>query len=143
MIYVLLDDAGEVCSLTFDAKEAHQHGAYETRNDWATFAQAQARADELNAMDCSDVEFIATDAGEWVSSRYDVIVLPAVGDDVSYGFNGDCYPCGQIASISASKRVVRTNTGKTFYRRRQTGSWVMSGTWSLVRGHHRSLNPEF
>lgn len=119
----------------------------ENRNDWKTYADAQAVAAALGA------GYIATDAGSHVSPRYDVQTLPKVGDDVSYAFNGDSYPCGKIVSISAGpvfRKIVTeetTNNGtvhkNTFWRRRLSGSWVMNRTWSLVAGHVSKTNPEF
>jgi hypothetical protein len=87
---------------------------------------------------------IATDSGEWVWPRYSAIAAPAVGDLVSYAFNGDSYPCGTIVSVSKSLRVVKTSTGETFYRRQQSGTWKKEGgTWSLISGHHNERNPSF
>ena len=86
---------------------------------------------------------IATDAGEWMYPRYDVIEAPKVGDKVSYAFNGDYYPCGEIVSISESLKVIKTSTGKRFYRRKLTGAWINNGTWCLIPGHVSRLNPEF
>jgi len=113
----------------------------ENRNDWKTLAAAQEVAYALGA------GFVATDAGPHVSPRYDVIKLPAVGDLVSYAFNGDSYPCGKIVKISGSLRRVeaREENGSVhvFFRRRLTGSWIKDGTWSLVAGHVSTQNPSF
>ena len=123
---------------------------YESRNDWKTMAAAEEVAAALGP------EYVATDAGPYVSPRYDVIALPKVGDAVSYSFNGDSYPCGHVISISAGpnfRRIVahEPRGGKhvgevrehVFWRRRKTGSWVMNGTWSLVAGHVDERNPSF
>lgn len=112
-------------------------GSVESRWDWNSFEAAQEVAAALGA------GYIATDAGPNVSPRYDVIELPKVGDAVSYGFNGDYYPCGEIVSISKSLKKITTSTGRAFFRRRLTGSWVNAGTWSLVPGHVNKRNPEF
>jgi len=109
----------------------------ENRNDWPTINHAKAVADALGA------DYIATDAGPYVSPRYDVIKLPKVGDEVSYTFNGDHYPCGTVASISTSMRIVTTTEGQKFYRVRDTGCWKYNKTWSLEMGHVSKLNPEF
>jgi hypothetical protein len=77
------------------------------------------------------------------SPRYDVIQLPKVGDDCSYAFNGDYYPCGQVKSISKSLKIIVTTEGQKFYRRGETGTWKYNKTWSLVKGHISKLNPEF
>lgn len=120
----------------------HDHPNAESRWDWNTSEAAQLVANALNNT-IGEVRFIATDAGEHVSPRYDVIELPKVGDKVSYAFNGDYYPCGEITSISKSLRIITTSDGRKFYRKRQTGSWVSDRTWSLVNGHHNRRNPEF
>jgi hypothetical protein len=87
--------------------------------------------------------FIGIDNGECVWPRFDVARRPAVGDEVSYAFNGDYYPCGKVAKISDSLRLITTDGGMKFYRRRNSGSWLNRGTWSLVQGHISRLNPEF
>lgn len=112
------------------------------RNDWKTMLDAELIAAALNDT-VKENRYLATDAGPHVSPRYDVIELPRVGDKVSYAFNGDSYPCGEIVSISKSLKVIVTSEGKKFYRRRQTGSWINNGTWSLVPGHISKWNPEF
>lgn len=115
----------------------------ETRNNWKTFDDAKEVAAALGE------GFIATDAGSNVSPRYDVQCLPKVGDDVSYAFNGDSYPCGKIVSISKSLKVIVTKDEakgegvKKFYRVRETGTWRNAGTWSLISGHHYTQNPSF
>lgn len=111
--------------------------SYFTRHDFGSLAEAQAVADELGD------NYIATDAGRGCSPQFDVEVRPQIGDDVSYAFNGDYYPCGQIVKISPTMKKITTSNGDTFYRLRQTGSWKMNGTWSLVSGHHNKRNPSF
>jgi len=86
---------------------------------------------------------IACDHGAHCSPRYYTAEVPFMGDAVSYAFNGDYYPCGFVASISKTLKKITTTEGQTFYRRRNTGSWVMSGTWSLVGGHIERQNPHF
>lgn len=86
---------------------------------------------------------IACDRGASCSPRYYVAAVPAVGDPVSYAFNGDYYPCGSVAAVSKTLKKITTTEGQVFYRRRLTGSWVMDSTWSLVIGHIERLNPEF
>lgn len=110
---------------------------YTYRGDFETLEDAQAIADELGDA------YLATDAGRCCSPRFDVQHKPQVGDKVSYGFNGDYYPCGEIASISKTLKKITTTTGDSFYRLRQTGSWKMNKTWSLVSGHHDVRNPSF
>jgi len=119
-----------------EVTEGHGPGT-ETRNDWKTLFEATEVADALGN------DFIAVDEGCHVSPRFDVIKLPQVGDDVSYGFNGDYYPCGQIVSISESLKLIKTSDGSKFYRVKETGSWRMNGTWTLVKGHVNKRNPSF
>lgn len=109
----------------------------ENRNDCKTFDEAKEVAAALGS------DYIATDAGEWTSPRYDVQKLPQIGGKVSYAFNGDYYPCGVITAISKSLKIISTSEGRKFYRVRETGSWRNAGTWSLVQGHISKLNPEF
>jgi hypothetical protein len=109
----------------------------ETRNDWHTFDKAAEVADVLGT------EYIATDAGNGVSPRYDVIQLPKIGDKVSKAFNGDSYPAGVIKSISKSLKLIVKDEGDKFYRVRETGSWRNQGTWSLTPGHVYTQNPSF
>lgn len=87
--------------------------------------------------------YIATDDGEWVSPRYEVIKAPKVGDEVSKAFNGDYYPMGVIAKVSKSLKVIETSAGIKFYRRKLSGAWINGGMWSLVPGHIQRWNPEF
>lgn len=123
------------------------HGArwdwnWTSRNDWDTMEHAENMAAFANEAAGSE-KYMATDAGQYCSPRYDVIAKPAVGDDVSYAFNGDYYPDGQIKSISKTMKVITTTTGDRFYRVRETGCWKMNGTWSMVGGHIERQNPHF
>jgi len=88
---------------------------------------------------------VATDAGVYRSPRYDVIEPPVVGAPVSYAFNGDSYPDGVVTHVTAGTfRVVKTDTGSVYYRRKKTGTWLKKGgTWSLVSGHCSKQNPHF
>ncbi len=140
MIYVHITESN---ARVVTSEEAKQLGYVNVQNrwDWNTMQAAEDVALLLNLH--SDEKYIAVDSGSGVSPRYDVVRMPQVGDDVSYGFNGDYYPCGKIASISKTLKKITTTEGKEFYRRRQTGSWVMNGTWSLVRGIHNEQNPHF
>ncbi len=111
------------------------------RNDFDSFMLAQAIADSASRL--TGRTYIATDSGEGCYPRYDVIEAPAVGEEVSYAFNGDYYPCGTIVSISKSMKLITTSTGRKFYRSRQSGSWLNGGMWSLVSGHISEKNPSF
>lgn len=119
-------------------------GEWQDRNDWYSWGEVARIASDLNAIARdSEHTYMATDAGPHCSPRYDVIVAPRVGDPISYAFNGDCYPCGEIVRISDSMRVIRGSEGDIFYRRKLSGSWVKGGTWSMVHGHVSKRNPSF
>lgn len=111
--------------------------------DWesVSFEHVQQLAAKLS--EAEDELYIATDAGEYVYPRYDIIKAPIVGGVVSFTFNGDYYPCGEIISISDSLRVITTSTGHKFYRRKNTGKWLMKQIWALVGGYHNAKNPSF
>lgn len=116
--------------------------AWVNRNNWRTFHEAREVAVSASAL--AGELYLAIDNGDHVYPRFDVIRAPAVGDPVSYSFNGDSYPDGEIVRISASLRVVTTSTGGTYYRRGASGCWKRKGgTWSLIHGHVHRLNPEF
>lgn len=98
------------------------------------------------------------DYGSNVSPRYDVVQVPRVGDEVSYAFNGDSYPCGKVTKVSHFKaygggvscRRVEAQEGEgdqlrthIFWRLGDTASWRKDKTWSLVQGHHYKQNPSF
>lgn len=152
-IYATREDGQVVSAEIVDSS----HPAQECRWDWETYAKAQEIAAALN-LAAGKVLYVATDAGAHCSPRYDVQKLPQVGDDVSYAFNGDSYPCGKITKISAGPDFRRIETQEVlgngavrkevFYRRCRDGkatggAWVLRGTWSLVIGHISKTNPEF
>lgn len=118
---------------------------FDDRNDFKSFATAEAYA--ARATELTGKLHIPTDSGAHVSPRYDVIEAPEVGDDVSYAFNGDSYPCGKIVKISESMRRIETHDEKrgkrVFYRRGQSAAWIADKTWSLVPGHVYTQNPSF
>ena len=114
---------------------------YISRWDWHSFDEVVKIADQLTVNEGS--LYLPVDKGEWVSPRFDVIKAPAIGDRVSRGFNGDYYPCGEISSISKTLKKITTTTGHTFYRKRNTATWLCGGTFSIVQGHISKLNPSF
>jgi hypothetical protein len=117
----------------------HSEG-WVSRHDFKTFEQAQEVADAASIFE--GVDYIATDAGAHTSPRYDVIKAPQLLDPVSYSFNGDSYPCGYIKTISKTMKKITTTDGHTFYRYKQTGSW-MRKCWYMVGGHIEERNPHF
>jgi len=117
---------------------------WKNRNDFKTFLQAEEVAEAANLSGGFEGGIlIAVDAGPNVSPRYNVIRLPTVGDKVSYTFNGDTYPDGEIVSVSSLFTKIVTSTGSCYYRRRKTGTWLKDRTWSLVQGHETTRNPSF
>lgn len=115
------------------------------RNSFKTIQDAERIA--AQATEATGELYVAADSGAHVSPRYDVIKAPKVGDEVSYAFNGDSYPCGKITKISDSlRRVVaeEENGAKhVFYRRRNSGAWIKDQTWHLTPGHVYTQNPSF
>lgn len=86
---------------------------------------------------------LAIDRGEGVSPRFDIILAPKVGDEVSKSFNGDSYPMGKITAISPSMRVITTSTGAKFYRQGpRSGAWTKN-SFSMIPGHVYEQNPHF
>ena len=120
-------------------KAQHEEG-WVSRDDFKSFEQAQEVADAASCFD--GVDYIATDEGGHSLMRFDVIKAPKMLDEVSYTINGDYYPCGHIKSISKTMKKIVTTTGKTFYRKRNTGAW-MDHCWAMVQGHHTDKNPHF
>lgn len=112
-----------------------------TRNDLHSFPVAEFLAQQATEL-TGDVH-VATDNGPNHHPRYDVVRAPKVGDLVSYSFNGDTTPCGQVTRVSESLRRVETSEGRVFYRVQRTGCWRNNGTWSLVGGHRHERNPSF
>lgn len=121
--------------------------AYKNFDDAQAAAQIANRADPRRGGQCSEDRdiYIATDGGEGLWPRYDVVRIPQVGDKVSVGFNGDAYPRGVIVSVGAGKRmVVTTDEGNKYNRFRKTGTWREAGNgWSLIHGHVNERNPSF
>lgn len=74
---------------------------------------------------------------------YAVERMPKIGDVVSYGFNGDWYPCGTIEKISKTMKKVTTSDGGVFWRQGNTATYKRAGTWTLARGVHNDRNPHF
>lgn len=124
-----------------EVAETHQAG--EGWIDRHSFTSLEFAADiALQVSALKGKTFIATN-NPHCRPQFDIVELPSIGDNVSGYFNGDSYPEGEVTSISKSYKVIETSTGKRFYRKRQTGSWISNGTWSLIGGHHNTRNPSF
>lgn len=143
MYYVIFDTITKPVQVTDEykvAEAARKEGKItKSRNDLGCMAEAKAMA--LHATELTGDKFVPVDNGEHHHPRYDFVRAPKVGDEVSYAFNGDYYPAGKVARVSDSLRVVTLEGGRKFYRRRETGSWLNNGTWSLVQGHVEARNP--
>lgn len=134
MIYVKMVDGVAV-----DYSEKYVAGDnWQSRWDWKSLEHVESICDQLKDKNT----FLPVDRGPSTAPRYDLIVAPKVGDDVSYALNGDSYPDGQIVAITKSFKTIKTSTGKAYRRRKLSGSW-QSGCWSLIPGHHSERNPHF
>lgn len=118
-------------------------GGWLNRNDIDSFMLALQIAG--SAIRFSKKAYIAIDRGSDTSSRFDVILAPGVGDDVSMNFNGDSYPIGKITAISATMKMITVNGARgvmKFYRKNTTGAWLSNG-WALIPGIRNDFNQEF
>ncbi|WXB48017.1 hypothetical protein WCWAEYFT_CDS0315 [Vibrio phage VB_VaC_TDDLMA] len=106
------------------------------RNKFKTLESAQKVCEQFG-----EDTYMVVDKGEYILPRFDVIEKPRVGDKVSYAFNGDSTPCGEIKSISKSLKVITTTDGQKFYRKGLSGTWKYNKTWSLISGHQEERNP--
>lgn len=117
------------------------------RGDFKTFEDATRIASSANRYLANGTRrFIPVDAGPHTHPRFDVIEAFKVGDAVSYSFNGDTYPDGEIIKIGGGRReTITTSTGRRYNRYKLTGSWrsAGTGTWALCRGHIYEQNPSF
>lgn len=146
MLYVEFSINSEVVAVH---EERPQTGArigvlIECRWDWRSRAFADVEELAAKVTKFTGKTHVAVDAGEHVTPRYDIIKMFEVGDLVSYGFNGDWYPCGKIAAISPSLKVISTTDGSRFHRKGQSAAWKKDGrTWTLARGVIDERNPSF
>lgn len=140
MLYIKFSPSGLPIEIRDEFPEelkANWDNAWQNRNDWASRAEVDRIARYLTAM-TGDL-YVGTER----DSSFDIVRAPKVGDEVSYSFNGDTYPDGVVVKVTKGLQV-KTSTGRTYRRHRDTGSWVQSGgTWSLVRGHIYEQNPHF
>jgi len=140
MLYVKIIDGKATEIVPNDVAHKTNDPAVQSRWDWNSFETVEKIAADLT--EATGTLYLATDAGEWVSPRYDIVEAPKVGDKVSYSFNGDTYPDGEIVKITANNRFVWTSTGKKYLRKKLTGGWYNHG-WGLICGHRYEQNPHF
>lgn len=141
MIYIKVQNGRPVEVATSITNEQHRDPQWESRWDWKDMDTVESLARYLTAM--TGEIYLAADRGPAVAPRYDVIHAPKIGDPISYGFNGDYYPCGTVVKITKGWRIT-SSTGKVFNRRKESGGWTMvGGTWGMVAGHVEERNPHF
>ena len=114
---------------------------WQSSRDCESYKQAETWSKYLTAM--TGRQFLPADEGAGVWPRYRVIEAPAIGDEVSYSFNGDTYPCGTIVKLTPTWQVT-TSDGTQFRRYRNTAGWRrVGGTFWMVKGHIYEQNPHF
>lgn len=135
MLYVTRNAEGQITSVsTESSREA------ESRWDWKDFATVEAVAAEASLV--TGKVFLPVDSGNGVSPRFDIVEAPKVGDFVSYGIGSDRYPDGEIISISASYKTVKT-AANTYRRRKNTASWRNGSSCSMIPGFQDYRDPSF
>ena len=143
--YIIIDRDRHVVRVEDDYDKLQglpEHINWISNWDVGTFDEAVRLAGEATKV--TGEVYLPIDRTASVAPRYGIARAPQLGDPVSYSFNGDTTPCGEISKISDSYYRIQTTTGKVFYRRHHTNSWIMKGgTWSLVPGHIRERNPSF
>jgi len=141
MIYVKMQKGRPVEFAETLTPEQQQDCSWQERWNWKDFETVTTIATYLTAM-TGDI-YLPVDRTESTSPRYDVMKAPKVGDQVSYGFNGDYYPDGEIVKITKTYQIT-TSSGNTYRRRKHNAGWLKSGgTWGLVQGHIDEQNPHF
>lgn len=123
------------------SNDAPMEPGWITHHDITSFEHAEEIAEAASKF--AGIDYLAFDRGSHCYPRFGVMEAPKQLDPVSYSFNGDSYPCGYIKSVSPSFKKIVTTTGATFYRRKQSGAWLMNRTWSLIPGHIEERNPHF
>ncbi len=127
---------------TFAAHVPAQTTKVKCSHDWKSLSEVEEIAAIISKM--YNKLFIGTDSGDGCYPRFDIIEPPQIGDKVSYGFNGDYYPDGEITKISKSLLKITTSGGHNYLRRKKTGAWLQAGgAWHLVSGHRNDKNPSF
>lgn len=133
-------------SLTYPTDGDWSDGRFTNRTDgWMSSrdfkSMAEARTMALYLTSMTGRTYLPADEGDGVSPRYRIVEAPRVGDEVSYSFNGDTYPCGKVVRITKGWRVT-TDDGKVFNRYKESGGWrAVGGTWWMVQGHRYEQNP--
>lgn len=135
-----LDRKNDQMAYDFETKKIGANG-WISRHDIGTLQYANTLASILTEK--LGKTYLGIDEGPGHYPRFDVIEAPAIGDKVSYAFNGDYTPCGTITKITPTWQIT-TSTGKKFRRTGDSSNWRMTGgTWSMVSGHISERNPSF
>lgn len=114
---------------------------WQSRWEWKSLEQVQKIARLLSIN--TGKNYVGADSGPNVSPCFDVIEMWNVGDKVSYTFNGDYYPDGEIVKITKTGQVL-TSEGNRYIRRGESPVWLRTGgTWALVHGWRSDKNPCF
>ena len=141
MRYFQVQDGKLVAAADSLTTDQHQDRSWKCSWDIKDFAMAESLAEQATEM--FGEKFVGADRGAHVAPRYEFTRVPKVGDKVSYSFNGDTYPDGEIVTIT-NKYQVTTSTGHKYRRKGLTAAWLRTGgTWCLVEGHHYEQNPHF
>lgn len=143
MLYFKLDSNGDVTAVADKPETGLDRNHWIARHELVDLPYAERVA--ASATKLTGTLHIGIDQGANTWPRFDVVEAPKVGNPVSYAFNGDYYPDGHIIHVTeGTLRVIKTDTGSTYYRNKQSGSWRKEGgTWWLVDGHISKLNPSF
>ena len=148
MIYIKIDPKTklpvDICSGThgnIPDSELAVPGLWQSSWNWKSFEEVEKLARYVTAM--TGRTYVAVDHTESTSPRFTIMQLPAVGDPVSFSFNGDTYPDGHIVAMT-KKLQITTSTGSKYRRYKNTSGWCKTGgTWWLVKGHIYEQNPHF
>lgn len=132
-MYVILNEQGQAINVAETFESIGSNTKYTTPTEWGE-QEATVYAEQLSST--LKRPYIAVQTAYGHRRKFDIIAAPQVGDKVSYTFNGECYPCGEIVRISPTLKKIITNHDKVFYRRGNTGQWMMHNTWSMIPGHH-------
>lgn len=142
MFYVKMGDNGLPLEISTYLNEfEYSDSRWKSRWDWKSFEEVERVARYITAM-TGDL-YLAVDNTESTAPRYDIVRCPKIGDAVSYGFNGDYYPDGEVVKITKNLQIT-TSGGHTYRRFKNTGGWRRTGgTWWLISGHVDERNPHF
>lgn len=135
MVNIMRDRNGKICGVISQSIEGST-----ARGDWHDYSAEQMDALAEEVSEYMGRPFVAVERDGY--PKNDIVPVPRVGDPISYGFNGDYYPCGRISRVSPTGKVITSTQGHKFYRRGKTSKWRYNKFWSLVRGHISEWNAD-